>query len=120
MSNEEKYTYGFSSTTSTTATTCLDTVFLEVREIGMTWSRVEIHGAIPVVLWPLVLIQYQHPNWSPKSNAEFGAGLDHDLVLFVSRCCQGALPGSPSSHLGLDICLSERHARRTAIHDTAH
>jgi hypothetical protein len=114
------HTNSFPRAASAPPTASLDAIFLQVSEIGMAGSRVEVHSAITVVLWSLVLIQHQHADRGAEGEAELGPGLDLHSVLFVSRRGQRALARSSSRHLRLDICLRERHAGGAAIHDTAH
>jgi len=53
----------------------------------MARSGIEVHGAVAVVFWSLILIQHHHADWSAQGDAKLGAGLDLHLVLFISRCC---------------------------------
>jgi hypothetical protein len=116
---EPVHTNSLPSTAPTTATARLDTVFLEIREIGMTRSRVLIHRATAIIFWSLVLVPHNHGNWRSKRDTEFRARLDLDPVLFIPWRRESALTGSPTGHLRLDIGFSESHAWRAAIYDAA-
>ena len=72
-----------------------------------------------LTLGTLVLVHDRHADWCSKSNAELSAGLDNDSILLVSRGGDGALSGTSTGHLGLDIVLGELHARRDAIDNAA-
>ena len=97
----------------------LDPVLLEVGPICVTRPGIHVHGLVAVVLWALVFIHNPDANWRAQCYAKLGAGLDFDLVLLISRGCDGRLAGSSSCHLGLDVSFSKRHARRAAIDDGA-
>ena len=85
----------------------------------MTGTRVQVHGAVAVVLGSLVLVHDAHANGGAQSDAKLGARLDLDLVLFIARRRDGALSRSASGHLGLDVGLGELHAWRHSVDDAA-
>lgn len=106
-------------TAAATTAAGLDAVLLEVGEVGMAGTRVQVHCAAAVILGPLVLIADHHTNWGAQCNPELCARLDLDTVLLIARGCQGALAGTAAGHLGLDVVLGELHAGRAAVDDTA-
>jgi len=112
-------TDGLTGTAAATTTAGLDAVLLEVGEVGMAGTRVQVHCAATVVLGPLILIADHDSNWSAQCNAELCARLDLDAILLIARGCQGALAGTAAGHLGLDIVLGELHTGRAAVDDTA-
>lgn len=112
-------TDGLTGTAAATTAAGLDAVLLEVGEIGMAGTGVQVHCATTVVLGPLILVANQHANWGTQCNAELCAGLDLDAILLIARGCQGALAGTAAGHLGLDVVLGELHAGRDTVDDTA-
>lgn len=86
----------------------------------MARPGVQVHGAVAVVLGPLVLVQHAHANGCSQRDAKLGARLDLDPVLFVSRCRDCALPGSAARHLWLDVRLVEAETWWAAVHDAAY
>ena len=112
-------TDGLTGTAATTTAAGLDAVFLQVGEVGVTGSRVEVHRASTVVLWPLVFVANHHADGGTQGDAELGAGLDLHAVLLIPGGRQGALTGTSSSHLGLNVVLGELHARGAAIDNAA-
>lgn len=113
------HTNGLAGTAASTTAAGLDAVFLEIGEVGMAGARVQVHCAATVVLGSLVLITDHHANWRAQRDAKLCARLDLYSVLLVPRGRQGALPGTATGHLGLDVVLGELHARRAAVDDTA-
>jgi hypothetical protein len=109
----------FPSTAPPATTTRLDAVLLQIREIGMTRSWVEVHCAAAVVLRSLILIPHDHGNWRSKCDAKLSARLDLDSVFLVSWCGESALARTSTSHLRLNVRLGQSHAGRTAINDAA-
>ncbi|KAJ0158688.1 hypothetical protein CTA2_11079 [Colletotrichum tanaceti] len=95
----------------------LDAVLLEVGPVGVGGTGEHVHGRVAVVLGALVLILDEHADRGAKGDAELGAALDDDAVLFVSRCRNGALAGAAAVQLGLDVGLGKGHAGRDAIDD---
>lgn len=117
--NRYRLTDGLASTASTTSTAGLDAVLLQVSPVGVTGTRVQVHGAVAVVLGSLVLVHDAHANGGAQSDTKLGARLDLDLVLLIAWCCDGALSRSASGHLRLDVGLGELHARRDSVDDTS-
>lgn len=113
------HTDGLSCTASAATTAGLDTVLFQVGEVSMAGSRVHVHGAVSIVLGPLVFVPHHHAYWRAQGDTELGSRLYLDPVLFVSRGCQSTLSGSPPCHLGLDVCLCELHAGRAPVDDAA-
>lgn len=85
----------------------------------MTGTGVQVHCAVSVVLGSLVLVHDAHANGRSQRDAKLGARLDLDLVLFIARCCDGALSRSTSGHLRLDVGLGELHAWRHSVDNTS-
>lgn len=112
-------TDSLTGTAATTTTAGLDTVLLEVGEIGVTGAGEQVHCAATVVLGALVLVADHHANRCTQSNTELCTGLDLDSVLLIPRGSQGTLAGTATGHLRLNITLGELHARGTSIDDTA-
>lgn len=83
----------------------------------MTRSREEVHLVALVIVRSLILVQHPQSNRSSQGDAEFGAGLDFNFILFVSGGGDGALSGAPACQLWLYVGLCELHAWRTAIDD---
>ena len=98
---------GLSGRTPTTTRARFEVVLFEIGKVGMGGTRVSIEGVIGVIVWSLILVADKHSDGSAEGDAELGAGLDLDLVLLISRCCDRGLTGSSSSHLGLDVGLGE-------------
>lgn len=108
-------TDGLSCTAPATATACFDAIFLQVCPIGVARTRVEVHGAVAVILRPLVLVHDPHANGRSQRDAKLGAGLDFHTILLVARGGDCALARPTAGHLGLDVGLGELHARRAAV-----
>lgn len=106
-------------TAATTTAASLDTVLLEVSQICVARTRVQVHRAATVVLRSLVLVADHHANRCSQSDSEFRSRLDLDAVLFVSRGRQRALTGASTGHLGLDVVFCELHAGGAAVNDAA-
>jgi hypothetical protein len=112
-------TDGFTGTAATTTAAGLDTVLLEVGEVGMARAGEEIHCAATVVLGSLILIANHHANWCAQGNAKFCARLDLNSVFLIPRGSQSTLAGTATGHLRLDVGLGELHARRASIDNAA-
>lgn len=112
-------TDGLTRTTPSSTAAGLDTVLLQVSEIRMAGSRVEVHGAVSVVLRPLILVTDDHTDRCSESDAKLCPGLDLNSVLLISGSRESTLARSAAGHLRLDIILGEFHPWGTAIDDTA-
>jgi hypothetical protein len=66
-------TNSLASTASATSTAGLDAVLLQVGPIGVTGAGVQVHGAVAVVLGPLVLVHDAHANGRAQGDSKFGA-----------------------------------------------
>lgn len=66
-------TDGLTGTAAATTAAGLDAVLLEVGEIGMAGTGVQIHCAATVVLGPLVLVADHHSNWGTQCDTELCA-----------------------------------------------
>ena len=121
LSSLERYslTNSLTRTASATPTASLDTVLLQVGPVGVTRARVQVHGAVAVVLGSLVLVHNAHANGGAQCDSKLGSRLDLDLVLLIAWCRNGALSRSASGHLRLDVGLGELHARRHSVDDTS-
>lgn len=108
-----------SGAAATTTAARLDAVLLQVCPVSMTRARVQVHGAVAVVLGALVLIHDTHANGGAQRHTELGARLDLNAILLVARGCDCALSRTAAGHLGLDVGLAELHARRTAVNNAA-
>jgi hypothetical protein len=86
----------------------------------MAGSGVEVHSGITVVLWPLVIVTHDHGDGRAQGDAELGAGLDLDSVLFVAGGRKGALAGATTCHLRLDVIFCELHSWWYTVDDAAH
>lgn len=117
MGWSEKLTDCFSSTASASSATSLDAILLQVRPIRMARSWEQVHLVALVVMRPLVLVHDAKSNRRAQRDAELGAGLDLDPVLFISRGGYGALTRTTARELGLDVFLREAEAGRAAIDD---
>lgn len=113
------HTNGLSCAAPASSTAGFYAVLLQVSPICVTGSRVEVHGAVAVVLGPLVLVHDAHANWSTESDTKLCTRLDLDSVLFISGGGDGALSWSSPRHLGLNIRLFEFETWRASIYDTA-
>jgi hypothetical protein len=68
-----EHTNSLASTASATSTAGLDAVLLQVGPIGVTGAGVQVHGAVAVVLGPLVLVHDAHANGRAQGDSKFGA-----------------------------------------------
>ena len=102
---EEKYrrTNCFSRTGSTTTTTRSNAVLHLVRQVGMVRPWILVHGAVPIVLGPLIFVHDPHRNRCPKRDAMFCSRLYLYLILFITRRGYGALAGPSPCELRLDV-----------------
>jgi hypothetical protein len=88
------HTNGFPSTAPASTTTRFHSVLLEIGEVSMTRTRVEIHCAATIVFGTLVFVADDHGDWCAEGDTEFGAGLDLYAVLFVAGSCESGLTGA--------------------------
>jgi hypothetical protein len=83
-----------------------------------------------VILWPVVFVFDQEPNWRPKSHTVFKAGLNMNKVFLISlecgrcsillcgkirdkctnRCCEVALTRSSTAELNLNVLRRQLQA----------
>lgn len=85
----------------------------------MTRSRVFVHGLVAVVLLALVFVHDSDSNRRAERDAKLCSRLDFYAILFIAWSRNGRLARSASCHLGLDVGLCQRHARRATVNDGA-
>jgi len=122
MSGER--TDSLTSTTSSSSTTGLESVFQQVSPIGVRGSRVMI--SFSVIVRSLILVSDEETDWCTESNTSFDTGLEEDLIGFVTLrrtrdqslsnfgsetrivtygSREVALAGTTTSHLRLNIVV---------------
>jgi len=85
------HTDSFSSTATASSTAGLDTVFLQVRVIGVTRPGIEI--CFGVVLGSLIFVFHKECNGRSERHAVFEAGLKVNQVFFVTLKVAGGRIG---------------------------
>jgi hypothetical protein len=111
---------GLPCTASPSTAARLHAVLLQVCPIRMTWSRIEVHRRIPIVVRSLILVANNHCDWGSQCDSKLRARLNLDHVHLIPRRRQRTLAGSSSRHLRLDILLCELHSWRNAVNDTSY
>jgi hypothetical protein len=81
----------------------------------MTRPWVFVHGAIAIVLGPLVFVHDAHGDRGAQCDTMFNPGLYFYTILLVSGCGDFALARSSPCELGLDVGLSELETRWAAV-----
>lgn len=75
------------STAPATPAASLDTVFLQVSVIGVTWPRVEV--GLGVVMRALILVLYKKADGCSKGDAVLDPGLQMNEIFLVALLKKG-------------------------------
>ena len=108
---------GFAGRGAATSATGLNAVLGLVGRIGMGRPKGDLH--LLVVAGALVLVAHHHGNRGAQGDAIEQATEDLDLVVFLARCRDPALPGFAPVQLMLNRRDIKRQPRRAAIDDHA-